>query len=475
MIGLQADLVTLLSGEVERLARLVTRTLITETDTEAGANAGAEAGAGVEVGAGAVGGVEVVEWAVRTAMMGLGAALLEGLLSGDAGYRGPVTDCADGHPARFVGYRDKTLDTVLGRIRVRRAYYHCPDCHAGVVPRDTDLGVTATSTSPGLTAMIARAGAGLPFVQAAGLIGDLAGIEVNPKRVERSAEATGQTVAENIEAQNTAILARDVVPLPPSPLPDMLYIAIDGTGVPMRPAETAGRAGKHPDGRARTREVKLASLFTQTRCDATGFPLRDPDSTSYLASFEPAGVFGRAVLAESRRRGAEHIRQLVVLGDGAAWIWNQATQRWPEATQIVDIYHAREHLHEIAGLLAESLGDDLETWKAARLAELDAGNITDMLTAIRKPLPRDGKCHALDKALPYFETNAHRMDYARFRRLGMFIGSGVVEAGCKAVIGQRLKLSGMRWTITGATGITTLRCAHASPSGPAPHNQMITA
>lgn len=462
MIGLQTDLGVMLADEVDRLARLVTRTL-----------GGPRAGCDTSAGSGE--GVETVELAVRSAMMGLGASLLEGLLSGDAGYRGPLTDCAAAHPARFVGYRDKTLDTVLGRIRLRRAYYHCGQCHTGTVPRDADLGVTATSTSPGLTAMTARAGAALPFAQAAGLLTELAGIEVNPKRVERCAEATGQTLAEATAVENTAILTRDVVPLPPSPLPDMLYIAIDGTGVPMRPAETTGRAGKHPDGKARTREIKLACLFTQTRRDAKGFPLRDPDSTSYLATFEPAAAFGRATLAESRRRGAEHIRQLVVLGDGAAWIWNQATQRWPEATQIVDIYHAREHLHEIVGLLAESLGDDLDTWKAARLAELDAGNITDLLTAIRKPLPRDGKCHALDKALPYFETNAHRMDYARFRSLGMFIGSGVVEAGCKAVIGQRLKLSGMRWTIHGATGITALRCAHASPPGPAPHNQTTTA
>ncbi|MFV0457602.1 MAG: ISKra4 family transposase [Actinomycetales bacterium] len=462
MSRLQTDLGALLAGEVEQLARVVTRTFVAEGES------GGDAGAG--------GGLETVELAVRTAMMGLDAALLEGLLGGDAGYRGPRVDCPDGHPARFVGYRDKTLDTVLGRIRVRRAYYHCGQCHCGVVPRDASLGVAATSASPGLTGMIARAGAALPFAQAAGLIGDLAGVGVSAKRVERSAETTGRELAEALDTENTAILTRQVLPLPPrAPCPDKLYIAIDGTGVPMRPAETTGRAGKYPDGKARTREVKLASLFAQTRCDAKGFPLRDPDSTSYLASFEPAGVFGRAVLAESRRRGAEHIRQLVVLGDGAAWIWNQATQRWPEATQIVDIYHAREHLHEIVGLLAESLGDDLETWKAARLAELDAGNITDMLTAIRKPLPRDGKCHALDKALSYFETNARLMDYARFRRLGMFIGSGVVEAGCKAVIGQRLKLSGMRWTITGATGITTLRCAHASPSGPAPHDHTITA
>jgi len=154
----------------------------------------------------------------------------------------------------------------------------------------------------------------------------------------------------------------------------MLYTAIDGTGVPMIPAATEGRPGKGPDGRARTREVKLACL------------VRDPDSSSYLATFAPAAAF----------------------------------------------------------------------------AELDAGDIEAIIAAARK-LPLVGvKATERDKTLTYFETNAHRMRYARFRELGMFVGSGAVEAGCKAVIGQRLKLSGMRWSLPGATGILTLRCQQAS-------------
>jgi hypothetical protein len=428
-----------LAAEVERLAALVTRSL--------GASES---------------GLATIELAVRAAMMRLGGSLLEGLLANDPGYRGPRIDCGAGHQARFVDYRDKTMATVLGQVQLRRAYYHCTGCRHGLCPRDSELGMAAGSTSPGLTAMLARAGATVPFAKARDLIADLADVQVTAKRVERCAEATGQKVADAVEAETDAILARRVVPLPPNPAPDKLYIAIDGTGVPMRPAETTGRAGKYPDGRARTREAKLACLFTQTTLDPEGRPVRDPDSTSYLATFEPAARFGRLTLAESRRRGADHIRQLVVLGDGAPWIWNQATTLWPEATQIVDLYHAREHVHEIAGLLAETLGDELDTWVAERLAELDAGNIKALIAAARKPLPRDGKCVALDKALPYFENNTHRMQYAHFRNLGMFVGSGVVEAGCKAIIGQRLKLSGMRWSVPGATSIIALRCAEGS-------------
>jgi hypothetical protein len=253
------------------------------------------------------------------------------------------------------------------------------------------------------------------------------------------------------------------VPLPPpAPLPDMLYLAIDGTGVPMVAAGTEGRPGKGEDGRAHTREVKLACLFTQTTLDDDGHPVRDPGSSSYLATFQPAARFAPLVDAEARRRGAEHVRQLVVLGDGAVWIWNIADQLFPAATQIVDLYHAREHVHDLATLAIRLLRRSHPGWLTDRLAELDAGEIPALLAAGRALKFTGSLARARDTQLGYFETNAHRMHYARFRDLGMFAGSGAVEAGCKAVIGQRLKLSGMRWSIPGATGITTLRCQDAS-------------
>ena len=151
-----------------------------------------------------------------------------------------------------------------------------------------------------------------------------------------------------------------------------------------------------------------------------------------------------------------------MLGDGAHWIWNLAGQHFPEATQIVDLYHAREHLHDLARLLAFMLGDHHDGWLAGRSDELDDGDIEALLSAARA-FPLTGiKATELDTALGYFETNAPRMRYKHFRSLGLFIGSGAVEAGCKAVIGQRLKLSGMHWSQPGATGILTLRCQQAS-------------
>ena len=362
----------------------------------------------------------------------------------------------------FTGYRDKTADTVLGAVTLRRAWYHCAGCGHGSAPRDEQLGVAGQSMSPGLRKMTARAAAAVPFAAAARLVGELAGLTLTGRRAGRRAEADGNAAAAVTEAEAAAITARRLVPMPPAgPVPDKIYLAIDGTGVPMVAAETAGRAGKGDDGRARTREVKMAAVFTQTRLGDDGHPVRDPGSSSYLATFAAAPEFGILMAAEARRRGAGQIRQLTILGDGAVWIWNLATQHFPAATQIVDLFHAREHVHELAnlaGLLAGHRGE----WLAARLAELDAGDVAALLTAGHDLRFHGSLASERDKALHYFETNAHRMRYAWYRSLGLFVGSGTVEAGCKAVIGQRLKLSGMRWTEPGATGILTLRCHDAS-------------
>jgi hypothetical protein len=127
------------------------------------------------LGAGTGDGLAVLEEAIRAGMTALGASLLEGLLATDRGHRGPRIDCGSGHQAEFVSYRSKTFDTVLGSFQLQRAYYHCKGCHAGVVPRDEELGVCGQSLSAGLGSMIATAGAAVPFAQAAGLIKDMAG------------------------------------------------------------------------------------------------------------------------------------------------------------------------------------------------------------------------------------------------------------------------------------------------------------
>jgi hypothetical protein len=284
--------------------------------------------------------LEAAEQVLRTGLLKLGGAVLGEVLSADPGYRGHQAGCGNGHQAVFTGYRDKVIDTVLGPVTLHRAWYHCAACEHGLAPRDAELGAAGASMSPGLRAMNDKAAAAVPFARAAGLLEDLAGVRLTAKRVERAAEASGAALAAASRERAGLIARRKLVPLPPDPPPDKLYIVIDGTGVPVTSKETAGRDGKGEDGRARTREAKMAVFFTQDKLDAKGYPVRDRASSSYIATFEPAAAFQRLVKAEGIRRGAGHVRQLTVIGDGAAWIWNLAAATFPEATHIVDLFHA---------------------------------------------------------------------------------------------------------------------------------------
>jgi hypothetical protein len=418
---------------------------------------------------------------VREGVLRLGGRVPGELLSADPGYRGSRVACGNGHQARLAGYRRKVIDTVLGPVRLRRAWYHCAKCKRGrqhghgLAPRDAELGVAGQSMSPGLAAMAATAGAAVPFARATRLLEDLAGVLLTVKRVERAAEEGGAALAAASRGQARLIARRKLVPLPPQPLPDKLYAVIDGTGVPVTGKEAEGRDGKGEDGRARTREVKMAVFFTQDKLSDDGYPVRDRGSSSYIATFEPASQFAGLVKAEGIRRGSDHVRQMTVIGDGAAWIWNIASDIFPGATQVVDLYHAREHLHSLTRSLEFMLLDYRDQWLARRLADLDYGDIDGIEAAVRK-YPLEGvKKTEVERELGYFLNNAPRMRYHWFRQCGLFVGSGVVEAGCKAVIGQRCKQSGMHWTVPGADSIIALRCAQASSqweaTSRARHNQ----
>ncbi len=401
---------------------------------------------------------------MRAALSAAGAALLQAVLEEqDDGYCGPRTGCGCGGQASYAGSRPKTITTVLGPVTLARAWYHCAACKSGLAPRDRQLGLLpGGALSPGLAEMTALAGAETSFARAAGLLAGLAGITLSPKTIERSAEAAGAAARAATAAGASAIRERRIVPLPPpAPVPDMMYVEVDGTGVPVRPSETAGRTGKGEDGKAGTREVKLGRLFTVSGLDGDGKPVMDQGSSTYCFSFDGKDALAGLVQAEYLRRGGGHHRQVIALGDGAAWIWSMAESLYPHATHIVDIYHAREHLSDLAAHLA-FITPDPPAWLAARSEELDAGNVQAIIGAARQYPLAATKAAELDTKLGYFERNAHRMRYADFRKLGMFTGSGAIEGGIKAVIVQRAKQSGMHWTVDGAADIIALRCQQAS-------------
>lgn len=408
--------------------------------------------------------LEASEMTIRAASHRIGGRLLEKLLNADGGrYQGSCVPCGQGHRARFVEFRNKALLTVLAPVEVRRAYYHCEACGAGIIPKDRELDIVYTSFSPGVRRMMGQVGGKEAFEEGRKDLEVLAGLQVNTKAVERVSEALGAQIEQQNQKEQTQILSGKVVCFAsPSAIPN-LYVAIDGSGVPVVARETEGRKGKDPTGKAKTREAKLGCVFTQTRVDEEGYAVRDEESTTYVGAIEEAEFFGRRIYAEAIRRGLLHARRVIVLGDGAKWIWGIVEEHFPGALEIVDLYHAREHLEKVAKLLYGTKGAECQAWISARRDELDKGKVEAVIAAISKQQVRGSEAQEeLNKEKEFFGGNAERMRYGKFRSQGLFVGSGVVEAGCKVIFGQRLKLSGMHWTVRGANAIIALRCCQLS-------------
>lgn len=405
--------------------------------------------------------LEATEMAIRTSMHALGGLVLEKLLNSDSGgYAGARVLCGAGHEASFIDYRSKEVTTVLAAVTVKRAYYHCAACTAGVIPKDQELDVVGTSFSPGVRRLMGRVGGKESFNEGRRDLEELAGISVKTKEVERIAEGIGAQLEVLGQSEREQAGAQKVVALK---LVAKLYVSFDGTGVPVIKRETLGRRGKSESGEARTREAKLGCVFTQTRVDDRGHPVRDEASTTYVGAIEPAEEFGWRVYGEAERRGARRASQVIVIGDGALWIWGIADEHFPNATQIVDLYHAREHLMDVSKIVYGLGHSKAKQWAAERIAQLDAGEVEAVLSSMRRLRPTaENVKEELRKTVNYFETNIERMRYAEFRRQGLFVGSGVIEAGCKTIVGQRLKQSGMRWSLWGANAIIALRCAQLS-------------
>jgi hypothetical protein len=391
-------------------------------------------------------------------MHGIGCSMLEMFVNADGGdYRGRTILCEDGHPYEFIEYRDKKLLTVLGPVTVKRAYYYTREYRTGYCPKDRALDIEGTSYSSGVRRMMSKVGAYRPFGLGHKDLCELADIRVSAKEVERISQMVGDQAEAFHAVEAKSSLLEKIVPIKPVP---RMYVCMDGTGVPVVKKETAGRQGKGEDGQAKTREVKLGCVFTQTSVDREGRPVRDDESTSYTGAIETAEVFGRRIYQEAVRRGMDSAGETVVIGDGAPWIWNIADEQFYGATQIVDLFHAREHYWNVAKACFGQNKDRLYQWTEERRKELDDGKPEEVIDAISRCSSLPGYDKAIcEREIGYFEKNKERMRYADFRKRGLFVGSGVLEAGCRTVVGQRLKQSGMHWTVKGANSIIALRCS----------------
>jgi len=396
--------------------------------------------------------------AVRSALHHAGATALTELLQ----FAAPTADrrnipCGCGHQAHYQELRSKPILTAVGEVHVSRPYYLCPHCHRGQFPADVDLDIDNTESSPGVRRMLALVGQEAPFERGRQQMKLLANLEVTTKAVERTAEAIGADIAAGEQQEIHRAVQLDLPIIIGHPVP-ILYIEMDGTGVPVVKKETIGRQGKSDGQPAHTREVKLGCVFTQTQWDKDGYAIRDPGSTTYVGAIETAEEFGKRIYVEAWKRGWSRAQKKVVLGDGAEWIWNLAQQHFPGAIQIVDLFHARQHLWELARKLHPNEQAKQKEWMRVHQDLLDNGKMKKLTVALRSIHTDNPElAEKLRTEADYFHRNARRMRYPKFRRQHLFVGSGVIEAGCKTVV-SRLKQSGMFWTIRGANAILALRC-----------------
>ncbi len=403
--------------------------------------------------------LEAIEMVVRSAMHQAGAAALTELLH----FPTPTADqrtlpCSCGQQAHYRELRSKPILTAVGKVEVSRPYYLCAHCHSGQFPADVELDIEHTEFSPGVRRMLALVGQDAPFDQGRQQMKLLADLEVTTKAVERTAEAIGEDIAAREQNQIQRAMQLDLPVVVGEAIP-LLYVQMDGTGVPVVKKETEDRQGKTQGQPAHTREVKLGCVFTQTTWDQGGYAIRDPDSTTYVGAIETAEAFGKRLYLEAWKRGWSRAQKRVLMGDGSEWIWNQAQEHFPGATQIVDLYHAREHLWELARKLHPNDEANQNRWMMVHQDLLDDGKIEELVSSFRSMETSQAElAQKIRTEAAYFEKNAERMRYPEFRRQHLFVGTGVIEAGCKTVIGSRCKQSGMFWTVRGANAILALRC-----------------
>ena len=411
----------------------------------------------------ALGGVpldfEAIETAARGTALAVAARVVEAALNQNTkDYRGGSIPCSCGGTGVYAGRREKQIVTVLGKMTVSRAYYYDEHCGQGCFPRDEQLGIGKGSCSPGMMRMIGSAAAEVSFATAAELIQELSGIGVSVKRVERTAKALGTEIFRD-EQETVAAEA---------PSAPRLYVGIDGTGIPMRAEELIDRAGKQDDGSAKTREVKLALVWSAQSQDAQGNPMRDPGSVTYSAAIESAAqgdcndsasAFSLRVQREASRRGVDQAASTAVVGDGARWIWNLADEYFPGSVQIIDLYHAKGTIAAAAKGIYPASPEMAGKWGKLRRDELEEGKLDDVIASFQRHAET---CEEAKGCMKYLANNRERLQYPAFEKAGYSTSSGVVEAGCKLAVGTRLKRAGMHWSVQGANAIIALRCCKLS-------------
>jgi len=350
---------------------------------------------------------------------------------------GSHIQCQCGSQARMVNRRARTLLTLCGAVQVRRRYYHCSECGSGHLPWDAQQGLSGRQYTPAVKALVARAAAQLSYAETVELIEQAAGLQIEESGAELIVEEVGGRARAAEEEQMGAALAGEIESA--EEVPDRLYVGIDG-------------AQAHIDGS--WHEVKNGVVYEQE------------GGKRYVAAQECAEDFGERVYAAAAQEGIEQVAESVVIADGAEWIWKLAAMHFPDAIEIVDFWHACERIWEVANAHYGEGSGPARKWAQRHKRRLRREGPGPLLRALAQMKPStEEAAETIRRARGYFRGHRHRMRYPEFRRRGLAIGSGPVEAACKVIVGQRLRRAGMRWRHDGADHILALRCLVKSGQG----------
>jgi len=354
---------------------------------------------------------------------------------------------------QYKGRVTMQIDGMFGKFPLERDYYYHPGKQEGHYPADAALGLEGGYT-PALARLMCLEGAYESSYEKAELhLAETGGIHVQARQIQRLVQPVG--VAAQKWQEREAQPGGKAAPI--------LYVSGDGTGVPMRKEELTGRKGKQADGSAKTRQAYLGCVFTQHKTDEDGHPVRDYESTTYVSSFAGIDEFGPILRQEALRRGLALAAQVILLIDGAEGLARMGRLNFMNAIQIVDFYHALEHAGKVlVALLGTKEHPQYKTRLRRWAKKLLQDKVEQLIAQARQECLGKSKAQDVEKELTYFDNNIPRMQYGTFRAKGFFIGSGVIEAGCKTVIGTRCKQSGMFWSEPGAENVLALRCIHSS-------------
>lgn len=390
-----------------------------------------------------------MEREVREGVLHLGGRLVSQALQLGAGtgYQGTARTCPRcAAPARFVNHRIKHVFSLLFPWELKRAYYHCRACSEGSFPLDEQLGIVGR-VSPALEEALVEVNAHVPFERAQELFWKASGVMYNARDAREMTEAFGERLEEESQQEIQAMFKegqRKPTPVENPDVPERLYISPDGTTVHME------------DG---WKEVKVASVFTAT------VPLKkgeepERERTRYVGTTEDSQAFGRRLYVEALKCGLEKTKEVVVVADGGAWIWNEAETWLPkDRIEIIDFFHAKEKLWEVAHAVYGEGSPKAAAWAERWSSTLYKRDGAAVLPALRGLRPQGRAKEEVRKVIGYFVAHQNRMRYGYFRRHGYFIGSGVTESSCKHLVGSRLKQAGMCWNKANVQAILQVRVA----------------